>query len=71
MLSLGVIIRGLGRGVAAAILAASGHFDKVQALMRGHFVLCTVVGALAEIGGRLITWPLAYEINMLKAKLGR
>ena len=71
VLSLGVIIWGLSSGVAVAILAASGHLDQVQELARSHFVLCMIVGAFAEIGGRLITWPLTYEIRTLEAERDR
>lgn len=71
VLSLGVLIWGFSNAMVALFLAATGRLPEIGDLARDHFMLCMVVGAVAEIGGRLVTWPLAYEIRMLGAKQDR
>jgi hypothetical protein len=66
ILSFGVLVWLVGVAATAILASLAGRMAEFEGLARSLLPICLMLGAAGELGGRLITWPLRYEIEKLR-----
>ena len=69
ILSYGVILWAFTVGTASVVLALTERLPELGGVARSQFLLSMILGAILEIGGRLIVWLLGYNAMRRPARL--